>query len=451
MFLKAGWYGLRNRRASEQEISDEERDTLEKEFFASEDWRDLDSSKLGRYSLKNALIKMRNDFIKQSVPGVELELNNMLSACKSQISDLGESRHTNHEQYNLVNKIATEYSWLSCNALAGHYRILGDNALFIRKLIRENLDCYHAEMVGRGLKKPFSTCDDDARIMADLENEATWLERTLNVPMYAWINEEIEAGRATEFSGEANPEVRNILWKAQTESWEEISYAALHVVEQTVEKLNQALFEKVCPDQKLRVNLQKWLSADFQAATKRARDELAQLLQDERADIVSTRNIDHLKKRTQLRSERTAALLKALARVQPAIGSRVHIPSSINERGSYIEPTEILDGHLYSDPSIAVILNEHDTLAAYYDIAMNRFVDNVCMQVVERHLLGRNGPFQLFSSEYVSRKLYGKDNEAQLRELTSEGADKLQERLDLNAKRESLEAAKTRIEEFKLM
>jgi hypothetical protein len=130
---------------------------------------------------------------------------------------------------------------------------------------------------------------------------------------------------------------------------------------------------------------------------------------------------------------------------------QVAVPLGPNEP-SRINPVPaglIINSIIYKNPEVSGILSTHDSLAAYYDIAMYRFIDNFALQVVERHLLGPRGPLRLFNSDYVTQKLYGKENEERLNELAGENPVIAQERMELDAKRESLEESKKRVQSFK--
>lgn len=41
----------------------------------------------------------------------------------------------------------------------------------------------------------------------------------------------------------------------------------------------------------------------------------------------------------------------------------------------------------------------HDTLATYYEVARQRFVDNAIIQAGERYIVGDSGPLKIFSPE----------------------------------------------------
>ena len=50
-----------------------------------------------------------------------------------------------------------------------------------------------------------------------------------------------------------------------------------------------------------------------------------------------------------------------------------------------------------------VIEDLHDILCAYYKVARKRFIDNVCMQGADYHLIaGPDNPLKVFTSAFVS-------------------------------------------------
>jgi hypothetical protein len=111
----------------------------------------------------------------------------------------------------------------------------------------------------------------------------------------------------------------------------------------------------------------------------------------------------------------------------------------------------IINSLISADAELFGILNTHDSLAAYYDIALYRFIDNFALQVVERHLLGPRGPLRLFNSEYVTEKLYGEEKAKELSALASEDSVIAQKRLEFEAEKMSLEESKRRVQNFKVL
>ncbi|KAF7955842.1 hypothetical protein EAE96_004764 [Botrytis aclada] len=100
-----------------------------------------------------------------------------------------------------------------------------------------------------------------------------------------------------------------------------------------------------------------------------------------------------------------------------------------------ISSDKILGTELYHDKELAVVLNTHDSLEAYYELARYRFTDNVATQVIERHQLGLECPLRLFSPQ----KLYGEKKEDSLGSLVGEHPNKAQKRIGLDFERCSLE------------
>lgn len=70
---------------------------------------------------------------------------------------------------------------------------------------------------------------------------------------------------------------------------------------------------------------------------------------------------------------------------------------------------------------------------------MARFIDNVGTQVVERHLLGRQSPFKMFTPSHVL-KMADEDPES-LRSIAGENEEKTTEREEVNEEIASLKEA----------
>ena len=50
-----------------------------------------------------------------------------------------------------------------------------------------------------------------------------------------------------------------------------------------------------------------------------------------------------------------------------------------------------------------VVQEIHDILKAYYKVSRKRFIDNVCMQATDHHLVsGSDTPLKIFSPKFVS-------------------------------------------------
>ncbi|KFY43146.1 hypothetical protein V495_04136 [Pseudogymnoascus sp. VKM F-4514 (FW-929)] len=447
-FLKEGWYGLRNRQASEQLITDVERDKLEDEFFKGDDWKYLPRDKLGRNNLKRALVKMRNTHIKQSFPGLLLEIETKLDRCITHIDQLGPPRTTNQAQFVLINQIAMAYSKMTEAALDGRYEIVNDEKLFARRLIRSCLQDFYDSMDKEGLKVPFRDSTEDAKLIGTIP-DVEWPGVLLATPTYSWIQEAIERYRGKEDADEVNLPVKTLLWKQQMANWKHIAISALRNVQKTVDSVSSGIIKAACPDKDLGVKLQQWLQDDFAKSSRNAKDELRRLLDDEEGASLHTLNPLRQEKRQLYQQKRIWDITEAIKAHTP-IYEQPHVadpPLKVNA----ISTSVVIRSILAHDARLVGTLNTHDSLASYYNVAMHRFVDNFATQVVERHLLGPNGPLRLFTSNYVTTHLYGEENAAALDELAGEDPGIAQKRIELCRERDGLQESWKRVQNFRVV
>jgi len=159
-------YGLRNRQASEREISDLKRDKKERELFEQEDWSSLDAKKLSRHNLKAALIRMRNLHIRKSIPLLMAEIQTQFRECEARLHTLGQARTTNQAQFMFVNDVSSEYFKKIRNGLEGNYNNLQGSNMFIRTRIVNIIEEFRHGLNASGPKMHFRTAGDDAAVLA---------------------------------------------------------------------------------------------------------------------------------------------------------------------------------------------------------------------------------------------------------------------------------------------
>ena len=104
-------------------------------------------------------------------------------------------------------------------------------------------------------------------------------------------------------------------------------------------------------------------------------------------------------------------------------------------KGSKMDLAQMVKGIHLSNEDQAVY-DIHDTLKAYYKVALKRFSDNVVIQVVERILLGPEGPIRILSSDMI-----GDLSDAELMDLAGENFVTSTSRNDLENKLERFHVA----------
>jgi hypothetical protein len=85
----------------------------------------------------------------------------------------------------------------------------------------------------------------------------------------------------------------------------------------------------------------------------------------------------------------------------------------------------------------SVVLQVHDILKSYYNIAMRRFIDNVRVQVADHFLVvGPNTPLKVLSPKWVAGM-----SEDQLEEIAGEDSETKRSRAELNEELDQLKVA----------
>jgi hypothetical protein len=131
-----------------------------------------------------------------------------------------------------------------------------------------------------------------------------------------------------------------------------------------------------------------------------AKRELKRILEDERGGVV-TLNPLKIQKQNDYHEERIRCITQRLQKDHPA--SALPLAAEPALKVTSIPADVLVNSLVYQNPELVGILNTHDSIAGYYDIALYRFIDNFALQVVERYLLGPRGPLRLFNSDYVTQ------------------------------------------------
>lgn len=236
-------------------------------------------------------------------------------------------------------------------------------------------------MTQSGHTKIFQTAKDE------IDNEyAQSPGDTQNI--YEWIHELYLDSRGAELPGTVSPAVIENLFHQQSVHWEDIANRYLNDVTMAIKNFNEGEIEKTMNDCELRRKLRVCLECCEDRAFKHAHDQLKQLLKDEREGILQTVNHNFADTLAAIREEHVLARLQSTG----------------------IKSTEMTDikemkSHLYLSNKEQAVNDIHDTLKAYYKVALKRFTDNIVQQVTERHLLGLCGPAKTLTPEFIGELL----------------------------------------------
>ncbi|KAJ4302817.1 hypothetical protein N0V90_001708 [Kalmusia sp. IMI 367209] len=380
--LTHGWFVVKNRSTQEivAGVTIETRHKREKQFFSTvAPWTDLKKDRTGIYSLKAFLGGLLYDHISNEFPDVVKDIEQLSSSTLKELEILGPSRQTTADQRRFLMRLANAYQQDVANALNGNYDpgLDGDDPVKLRMHVRKLSDKFADCMARSGHAKIFQNVQGDidvefARSSGDKEDISMWIRNLYR------------ESRGAELPGTVNPRVLENMFRQQSEPWKNIASVYIERISAAIQRFNEAVFAERISDEELRMKLVAKLSHEHSNIHDKAGQQLTIILNDERGGILQTVNHYFADTLSAIREERVLARLEAAG----------------VEDGCTVDMTQMLKSVHLSNEDQAV--NDiHDTLKAYYKVALKRFTDNVVLQVTERLYLGPDGPVRSLSPDMI--------------------------------------------------
>jgi len=434
--LNHGWFAVRNRSTKEIEdgVTIEARHVNEKRFFRTSPWSELKRDRVGVDALKNFLGHLLYNHINDEFPALIKEIEQLIVETRRDRDALGPSRQTLVEQRQYLTKFAAIYQRSVQNALSGNY--LGSQHPLKLRMLLHNLNEEFAERIAtdghtraflqpngivdaefqKGKKKPHRIFE---KSVAGVYTDSDGGSEEQNID--EWIRTIYRESRGAELPGTVNPAVLENMFRQQTVNWERIAFEHLAEVERTVRKFNDILLAETIEDEQMRSRITARLDPKYTDSVQVARRQLQTILDDERTGILQTVNNYFAENLSALRKDRIVSRL---------------IAGGMQDRKNTVVDLPGLTRTVHLSNEDQATYDIHDILKSYYKVAVKRFIDNVIIQVVERHYLGFDGPVKQFSPEYV-----GGLSDSVLSSIAAEDFVVSMARADLNAKLERLQKA----------
>jgi hypothetical protein len=212
--------------------------------------------------------------------------------------------------------------------------------------------------------------------------------------IYDWICTKYRTSRGAELPGTVNPAVLESLFRQQAASWRPIARKYLENINGMVLRHIKRSCRDLITDKTIRKRIDERNKRAVSKTRGLAIDQLNQILDDEMGGILQTTNNYFAENLAKNRHDRILIRLKKyLDPMEETLegGAPYHIGLNLDD----------LIHHTHLSNEESAVYDIHDILNAYYKVAMKRFVDNVTLQVTERHYMGPNGPLKYFSPAYV--------------------------------------------------
>ncbi|KAI9785813.1 MAG: hypothetical protein M1835_003243 [Candelina submexicana] len=440
--LKLGYCVVRNRGKQERNLSSIERNRIELEFFKGDPWSSLDKSRVSISALSPRLRDLLSRITRHEFPTVIREIADRLATCEEELRDLGPSRQTPEQQRKYLLGIATKFQEITTFAVEAQYGrhqfLKDDRNLRLATLIVDFNSAFSADMERRGHAVNFTESivaeicpppsfvekkPGESQEEAFTDIKLLWYPELINflptastspphhsMDILSWIEFEYKSFRGFEL-GTFNPSILPTLFQELSMRWEDLVGTYLANIIASTHHFCNTLLARLCTEERVLAALWSLLIDELLHRYRKMVAHVQFILQTERSGNLLTTNHYFHETLDKLRLERSAKPTEGFS-----FGS-----------GNAARKTTI-------DNAEHTVRDIHDILKSYYKVARKRFVDNVCMQGTDYHLItGPDTPLHVFSPEFVVEL-----SVERLEAVAGEDATSIQQRKSVEKEIESL-------------
>jgi hypothetical protein len=423
--LLLGYCIVRNRGQSELSSDSTTRYIKEKDFFSTVPWSRLDRERVGTPALQRRLQELLVGITRREFPKVQTQIVQQLSSCRKRLEGLGADRETSDQQRRFLLEISQKFQDVTTCALDAYYSrhtVLGSiPELRLATLAVERMECYAKDMETFGhtvnfdsetkekaamMKSPpaSSTPSSNGSEMDDEDPDLEYPElsglisNNESAPepsdrsIMEWIGEEYRKARGFGLMT-IGPSILPTIWQEQSKNWESLTLAYIADIVYFVHDFTCKTLAHVCPDEELRSGLWSVLQEQLVDRYRAAVAQVGFIIRVERFGTPLTMNDCFNENLQKGKTQRLEKLLEKHAEPQDSS----MWPHHKLIRSDRIEQSMAMNNSQYTIQDI------HDILESYYKVARKRFVDTVCMQASDFHLLtGPNSPLRIFGTAFVS-------------------------------------------------
>ncbi|THC91918.1 hypothetical protein EYZ11_008628 [Aspergillus tanneri] len=402
--LDHGWFGLRNRQPKEMNVSDKERDELERKEFGKSAWEGVAHDRAGIKSLMDYVDKERRTQLQKGIPLIVDEIRQKLQECENDLKKSGEARNTPRAQRYYVLQFCNEMQKMAESTLRGEKRDIPSNDpnIMLRYKLQRRLDQFAADIVDIKNMAIYPTkFENDLHYLSvECPNSQAWEEmlRTANVGLYAEIYKEAEICRGRSLPGNVHPDVEEKIFRKLSSHWERIARAFVKDAKDCVKDCYDLLLRIAIPNSKVRLEVSRIVGKRLEEWNTDTDLALQALIEDNQSRPLITTNPILLEQTKAADWQRDQILLRGSTRNKPTSTN-----PAVEKEGKGDASSENHQNQRFVSTMLSQVLFVAARLSAYHDIAVYRFVDNVAMQVVERHVLGPKCPMRTVSADIFAQ------------------------------------------------
>uniref|UniRef100_A0A093UMF5 Interferon-induced GTP-binding protein Mx2 n=1 Tax=Talaromyces marneffei PM1 TaxID=1077442 RepID=A0A093UMF5_TALMA len=320
---------------------------------------------LGFFLIKNpspAELENGSTFADRRKSEVREDVRRLLNEVNDELNDLGTERSSPSQIRVYLTRISSDFHSLVKSGVEGSYT--GRDEAFFRV-----------------------TCDDmfvRLRAAIHMKNEefATYMREHSEKRKVIY-----HETRGRELPGHHNYSLLTELFHAQSDRWGSISRQHVDTVVSLVSRFIYAGLAFIVKDPDVRKNITEGIKITLHLHAQKAYEELGHLLQDEARHPITYNHYytDNIQKARLDRSKKDLKESMDNA-IHEDWNGKFHVSNSEFEIKKLLNS---LQNRVIVDMTEQACADARTDLAAYYKVAMKTFVDNVCRQVIERHILAK--------------------------------------------------------------
>ncbi|KAL1845372.1 hypothetical protein Plec18170_009811 [Paecilomyces lecythidis] len=393
--LNLGFFLLKNPTPAQLEegISHSERRKIEQDFFLSGPWREqgLDPSRIGIENLRSFLQDLLDRHIERELPKVRRDVRRLLNQVNEELVDLGPERSTAGQIRLYLTRISTEFHNLVKAGVEGLYggrdgvffqRNDDKSSIRLRATIHRENEKFAEYMRRHGEKRKILS--DSELDEAEAEDDQVLVT---GEEMTSWVRQIYEQTRGQELPGNYNHALLSELFHEQSSRWGGIARQHVDVIAKLVSEFIDNVLTFVVKDAKVRHSLRNSITATLDRNIQQALEELEKLLQDESGHPITYNHYytDNIQK---ARSDRLKRHLEdsTHSAIQDDWHGRFHFSNTSEDITRLLAS---LQERVIVNMTEQACSEARADLNAYYKVAMKTFIDNICRQVIERHVLSK--------------------------------------------------------------
>ncbi|KAG6118852.1 hypothetical protein E4U13_008227 [Claviceps humidiphila] len=402
--FRLGWHVLKNRDFKMRDASSAERDAAETRFFSSGIWATLNPSNLGVGTLRPRLSDVLKNQILQQLPDLLHDVETAIRDCRSVLRRLGTPRGSANEQRKYLLKVSREFTNLMKAAINGEFnhpffgsaRTDEGYERRLRARVQNTLADFKDIMRERGQQRKIVDDDDDDDDDdgddgdddgddddGDDDDDAYQSGNVVRSDYIEEVKDLMERSRGCELSGTFNPLIVGELFAEQCQPWKSLTSEAKKKVLQAVDEVEHAIVDYITVKETAPAILQM-LRGGTDKLKKALGQKLQELLQphsDRHPITYNSYLTDTVKKAQDERRKRRLTEVTHLIQREFATAG----PGSKNV-ASLVEK---LNAQMDTDMNTFASEMAIDYMEAYYEVAMNKFIDDVSVLAVEQCLVSK--------------------------------------------------------------